>query len=570
MGAVGPVAFEFGTYGIDGALKWRKWLRGFEVFAKANKIEEPREKCNWLLHYAGEKVQDVFFSLPELKEKAKRTGPLASGYVKAGKDEYQVAVDRLNEFFAPKQNESYERLMFQQLKQEKDESIAMFEMRLRAQAERCEYGEQCDSIIRDQMTLNCSSTALRQRILERSTDSFDKIMKMARSFEAATMQSKAFDKGGKEQNSSEAVCKIDAKPRATYVQKSFSGECNRCGGRGHKSFEPKCPAKGKTCAKCGGQNHFARKCFSQEGKSNKKRAFPAKTEVKEEDSSVVEKKRKMDETKVRSIEESNEVHQVEEYDDVFCVFSEENPNVIGCTLGGVGINVVVDSGSKFNIVDRESWEKLKREKIEVFEIKKNSDKAFRAYGGQRLNILGTFRSEIVVGSKKEIADFFVADNKGKILLGLETAMKLGVLKIGQDVNKIEVEQAGFNAIKDVVIDIPMKEGVKPIIQPYRRVPAAVQKAVDAKINEMLNDKIIERVDGPSKWISPLVIVPKGDDIRICVDMRRANEAVERENHPLPTMDDFLTELQGARIFSRLDVKNAFHQVMIDEVILNGI
>lgn len=84
--------------------------------------------------------------------------------------------------------------------------------------------------------------------------------------------------------------------------------------------------------------------------------------------------------------------------------------------------------------------------------------------------------------------------------------------------------------------------------------------VDAKIEELLAQGTVERVNGPSKWISPVVAVPKGDGVRICIDMRRANEAVERENHPLPTIEDFLPHLGKAKVFSRLDVKNAFHQV----------
>lgn len=55
-------------------------------------------------------------------------------------------------------------------------------------------------------------------------------------------------------------------------------------------------------------------------------------------------------------------------------------------------------------------------------------------------------------------------------------------------------------------------------------------------------------------------MPKADGIRVCVDMRRENEAIERENHPLPTMEDFLLQIGKSGFFTKLDVKNAFHQV----------
>lgn len=45
-------------------------------------------------------------------------------------------------------------------------------------------------------------------------------------------------------------------------------------------------------------------------------------------------------------------------------------------------------------------------------------------------------------------------------------------------------------------------------------------------------------------------------------MRQANKAIERQNHPLPTMDVLLPQLREAKLFTRLDIKNAFHQIEI--------
>lgn len=54
------------------------------------------------------------------------------------------------------------------------------------------------------------------------------------------------------------------------------------------------------------------------------------------------------------------------------------------------------------------------------------------------------------------------------------------------------------------------------------------------------------------------------DVRLCVEMRRANAAIVRERHFMPTIEDFLPRFASAKIFSRLDVKDAFHQVELDE------
>ena len=56
--------------------------------------------------------------------------------------------------------------------------------------------------------------------------------------------------------------------------------------------------------------------------------------------------------------------------------------------------------------------------------------------------------------------------------------------------------------------------------------------------------------------------PDGD-IRVCVDMRRANEAIERERHPIPTIEEVLHDLNGSTVFSKLDLKWGFHQVELE-------
>lgn len=61
------------------------------------------------------------------------------------------------------------------------------------------------------------------------------------------------------------------------------------------------------------------------------------------------------------------------------------------------------------------------------------------------------------------------------------------------------------------------------------------------------------------------MVPKqSGDIRLCVDMRRANEAVLREWHPIPTVDEVRQNMNQRTVFSRLDLKWGFHQIELAE------
>jgi len=52
--------------------------------------------------------------------------------------------------------------------------------------------------------------------------------------------------------------------------------------------------------------------------------------------------------------------------------------------------------------------------------------------------------------------------------------------------------------------------------------------------------------------------------RLCVDMRRENEAVLRERHPIPTMDEILQNMNQSTVFSKLDLRWGYHQIELAE------
>ena len=57
---------------------------------------------------------------------------------------------------------------------------------------------------------------------------------------------------------------------------------------------------------------------------------------------------------------------------------------------------------------------------------------------------------------------------------------------------------------------------------------------------------------------------KNDSIKICVDMRLPNKAIECERHVTFTIDDIISELNGAQLFSKMDLYIAYHQLVIPE------
>ena len=60
-----------------------------------------------------------------------------------------------------------------------------------------------------------------------------------------------------------------------------------------------------------------------------------------------------------------------------------------------------------------------------------------------------------------------------------------------------------------------------------------------------------------------MVIPKANgDIRLCIDMRMPNRAIQRERHPTPTIDDLVDALNGATVFSKLDLRSGYYHQFV--------
>ena len=90
-----------------------------------------------------------------------------------------------------------------------------------------------------------------------------------------------------------------------------------------------------------------------------------------------------------------------------------------------------------------------------------------------------------------------------------------------------------------------------------------RKALEDCLEYLVQEVIIEEAKGPTPWINPVVLVPKSSgSVRLCVDMREANKAIERERHIMPTLDEVIHDLNGAKVFSKLDLNHGYHQLVL--------
>ena len=137
--------------------------------------------------------------------------------------------------------------------------------------------------------------------------------------------------------------------------------------------------------------------------------------------------------------------------------------------------------------------------------------------------------------------------------------------IQEILNKYSTVFEGQGKLNNQQIGLHIRDDVKPVIQPQRRIPYHMRKEVSQELQKLLEQDIIEEVvNQPTPWISPIVCTQKKDGgTRVCVDMREANQAIERERHVMPTLQDFKAEVNGSKFFSKLDLKQAYHQLELE-------
>ena len=123
--------------------------------------------------------------------------------------------------------------------------------------------------------------------------------------------------------------------------------------------------------------------------------------------------------------------------------------------------------------------------------------------------------------------------------------------------------SGLGKTKNVEVKLHIDENVRPIHQSHRCIPFHQRKNLEACVESLLQHDIIEPAVGPTSWVSPVVLVPKPKGgVRLCVDIREANKAITRERHLMPTFDEVVHYLNGAKVFGKLDLNQVYHQLVL--------
>jgi hypothetical protein len=343
--------------------------------------------------------------------------------------------------------------------------------------------------------------------------------------------------------------------------------CYNCGDEFPHTTERPCAAIGEECENCGKENHFAQYCRSPPRRQN---APARRVRIVEQDDD--------------HSDESNVWHVTKE---VNAVRSPTMPHV-ELDLAQTTVSMAIDTGAEVNILDEATYKRLKMRPI----LSKSRIKLF-GYGSGQIQQMGTFNGRVLYRGQYRNLNFIVTNGNNGNLLSYESAVTLGIVpricvvktKTDCELDKKQesaskVKRKGryedlfskypnlfsgkTGVLKNYEVKLHIDESVRPVYQRLRPVPVHLQQAVESELQRMIEEDIIEPVNGPTPWVSPIVAVPKADksEVRICTDSRCSNKAIQPCRHSCPTIDDMTARLCGSKVFSSIDLKSSFQQLRL--------
>ncbi|TYK27234.1 ty3-gypsy retrotransposon protein [Cucumis melo var. makuwa] len=123
------------------------------------------------------------------------------------------------------------------------------------------------------------------------------------------------------------------------------------------------------------------------------------------------------------------------------------------------------------------------------------------------------------------------------------------------------ELLGLPPPREIDFAIELKSSTAPISRaPYKMAPAEL-KELKVQLQELLDKGFIRPSVSP--WGAPVLFVKKKDgSMRLCIDYRELNKVTTKNRYPLPRIDDLFDQLQGATVFSKIDLRSGYHQLRI--------
>ena len=482
------------------------------VFAGPLSASDKKAQAGWLGTWIGAQGREIFRTLEW----------------KAGeKENPDKILDNFETYVSPRKNKRIARHKLKSLKQQQNECFAKFLTRLRLMIMDCAYTDPDDMLI-DAIIDGVYETKLQERLLDRGEAiTLAKTIEICQQFDASKSQIKLIHE------QSEISVNVIKKSTGTTEK-----VCNRCGGR-HKE-NAKCPAIGTTCAYCKKKGHWAKVCFKNKQAVN---LINQVSETAENDS---------DDTEVLSL---------------FMLSGKSKDKdkwVTNLDINGLNIPVRIDTGAKCNTITAKLVKSMPEAHLE------QSDKRLKSFSNHITKPICTANLKVSNKHSTAIIPFEVIDFSQENIISGDTAEQLNLItrvsKISAQNNLLkEYPQVSENSgTLPGEYQIKLKEGAKGVIHAPRRPPLALKEKIVNKLKQMEDEGHITKVTTPTEWVNSMTVVAKEDKVRICLDPQDLNKQIKREHYPMKTIEQIVSEIPKAKVFTTLDAKSGFLQIKLTQ------
>lgn len=463
---------------------------------------------------------------------------------------FEQLTEELAKHYSPEPSEVMQRFRFNSRTRNPGESIADYLAELRRLAEFCNFGTTLKKMIRDRLVCGINNEGIQRRLLAEKELTYDKAIVLALGSEEADRNLREMRDPKMAASSvavkQEPINQVSSKGRSQRsTPKAPPKPCYRCAGTGHKPNE--CRFKDVTCHHCKQKGHIAKAC------RNKGKAQGARP--------------------VRRVHEKDSEEDVTE--PMMAIQSTNRylpPLEVRVSMDNCSLSMEIDTGASRSVISEKQFRELWPNRT-----LKPSSVQLQTYSKEPLPVLGQIKVRAEYAGQEAKLPLLIVKGDGPPLMGRDW---LSVIRINwHEIHLIsstgledtlrrhtDVFRDGLGTFVGCKAKIEVDPSARPRYCKARTLPYAMRSRVEAELERLVAEGILEPVTH-SEWATPIVAALKPDKktIRLCGDFRMTvNPVAKLDRYPVPKVEDLLATLAKGRIFTKLDLRHAYQQLLLDD------
>ncbi|XP_054266993.1 uncharacterized protein LOC128989150 [Macrosteles quadrilineatus] len=460
-------------------------------------------------------------------------------------DSYTEAISILDKLFIKPTNEVYSRHQLATRRQEPGENIDQYLRKLKELSKACNFksvtaNENRNEYIRDAFIRGLISQSIRQRLLENLTLTLEEAYNQAITLESAENQAVSYISSPCNSISQSTPKDVDvtdtnvsqaASDSSSHQLSSIRREkCFFCGRSRHSRAN--CPAKDSVCNICDKKGHWATVCNSR----NQSRTFKGKTT-------------QSDKTKINSMSSSLVAASQK------CL----SKATVSLMLNGKPVDALIDTGSSDSFISEAT---VKRFNIFKYPTKHEISMASTSHVS---STLGHCTVDMVCdGHEYPLTKLLIlTDLCADVVIGHDILRQHSAVELNFGGKRPPFNVC--NLLRAKVSPPPLFDNltndVKPVAIKSRRYSEDDSKFIKSEVSRLISEGIIEPSKSP--WRAQVIVVNNGHKRRLCIDYSQTiNKFTQLDAYPLPHIESFVSKLAQYKVFSTIDLKEAYHQIPI--------